>query len=95
MAHHQDGSSVQKHSAGSHYPFIVGVQEHVEGNTGYAYVLAPDGNEVAAYAYDMGNKGKRVLSYERAFAAAEACAAAYPARYDTYVNAAYLTTRGL
>lgn len=74
MAHHQDGSGIQKHSAGSHYPFIVGVQEHVEGNTGYAYVQAPNGDEIAAFPYDLGNKGKRVLAYERAFEIADLCA---------------------
>jgi len=26
QGHHSDGSSVQKHSAGSHYPFVVGKQ---------------------------------------------------------------------
>lgn len=74
MAHHPDGSGIQKHSAGSHYPFIVGVQEHTRGSTGYAYVQAPNGDEVASFAYDLGNKGKRVLAYERAFEKADQCA---------------------
>lgn len=41
QGHHQDGSSIQRHSAGTHYPYIVGMQEHPGGRW---FVMAPSGN---------------------------------------------------
>lgn len=40
QGHHQDGSSIQRHSAGSHYPYIVGKRE----SRGW-FVLHPNGTE--------------------------------------------------
>lgn len=40
QGHHQDGSSIQRHSAGSHYPYVVGKQE---GQELPWFVLAPSG----------------------------------------------------
>jgi hypothetical protein len=38
-----DGSSIQRHSAGPHYPFIVGMQEHRDGRW---FVMDPSGEIV-------------------------------------------------
>jgi hypothetical protein len=40
QGHHSDGSSIQRHSAGSHYPYVVGKQEGVELPW---FVLSPAG----------------------------------------------------
>lgn len=40
QGHHSDGSSIQKHSTGSHYPFVVGKQE---GQRRPWFVMAPSG----------------------------------------------------
>ena len=40
QGHHQDGSSIQRHSAGSHYPYVVGKQE---GQDLAWFVLSPEG----------------------------------------------------
>lgn len=40
QGHHSDGSSIQKHSVGSHYPFIVGYQE---GQRRPWFVMDPSG----------------------------------------------------
>lgn len=42
QGHHSDGSSIQCHSAGSHYPFVVGNREHPFMKW---FVMAPDGTE--------------------------------------------------
>ena len=41
QGHHSDGSSIQRHSAGSHYPYIVGKQEG-QGLKPW-FVMAPSG----------------------------------------------------
>lgn len=38
--HHADGSSIQKHSAGGFYPFVLGKQE---GHPQPWFVLSPEG----------------------------------------------------
>lgn len=44
QGHMADGSSVQKHSAGSHYPYVVGKRE---GNPIYPwFVICPGGQEL-------------------------------------------------
>ena len=43
LGHHSDGSSIQRHSAGSHYPYVIGKQE---GNPAWPwFVICPDGSE--------------------------------------------------
>jgi hypothetical protein len=42
LGHRSDGSSVQKHSAGSNYPYVVGKQEGAEQPW---FVMAPNGSE--------------------------------------------------
>ena len=41
QGHLADGSSIQRHSAGSHYPMVVGVQE---GRDDKWFVMAPTGD---------------------------------------------------
>jgi len=42
--HHPDGSGVQRHSCGSHYPFVVGIQDgRPEGKW---FVMAPSGQVI-------------------------------------------------
>lgn len=43
QGHHADGSGVQKHSAGSHYPYVIG---KTNGGEQPWFVLAPNGNQV-------------------------------------------------
>lgn len=40
QGHHSDGSGVQKHSAGSHYPYVIGKYERP---TFGWFVMAPNG----------------------------------------------------
>ena len=42
QGHHRDGSSIQRHSAGSHYPYVVGKQE---GQDLAWFVLSPEGEQ--------------------------------------------------
>jgi hypothetical protein len=44
--HHPDGSGIQKHSAGSHYPFVVGMQE---GFRHPWFVMSPSGKVLERY----------------------------------------------
>jgi len=44
--HHPDGSSIQRHSAGPAYPYIVGYQDRPDGH----FVMAPSGDIVARFA---------------------------------------------
>lgn len=44
--HMNDGSSIQRHSAGAAYPFIVGYQDRPDGH----FVMTPGGDIVARYA---------------------------------------------
>jgi len=47
QGHMADGSSVQKHSAGSHYPYVVGKRE---GNPREPwFVICPGGQELGFY----------------------------------------------
>ncbi|PPE71492.1 hypothetical protein IS481_12140 [Caldimonas thermodepolymerans] len=71
QGHHPDGSSIQKHSAGSHYPYVVRVVEHTATNLGAADVVDPSGRIVGTFFYPLGNKEKRLEAYGRAFAQAE------------------------
>lgn len=59
QGHHPDGSSIQKHSAGSHYPFVIGKRE---GSDLPWFVLHPDSSE-SSFATSTG-----------AFRYAQACA---------------------
>lgn len=65
QGHHSDGSSIQKHSAGSHYPYIVGKQE---GQTKPWFVMAPSGDVIerchtATYAFDFADECARQLRF--------------------------------
>lgn len=42
QGHHQDGSGVQKHSAGSQYPYVIG---RYHGGELPHFVMAPDGTK--------------------------------------------------
>lgn len=64
QGHMPDGSSVQRHSAGSHYPYVVGAKQTEEGLRWF--VLTPDGVKMHGY-----------WRAEDAFDAAEACAKAH------------------
>lgn len=86
MAHHSDGSSVQKHSAGSHYPFVVVVREY--SHLGFAYVKSPDGSETGMFSFPIvsdrlvGSErsatiaGLRLDAYAKAYAHADRMAKA-------------------
>lgn len=80
QGHHQDGSGVQKHSAGSHYPFIVRVQEHQDTGTGWADVLKPGGTIAASFPYLLTSRTRRLEAYDLAFTHAEALAVQHRAR---------------
>lgn len=43
--HMGDGSSIQRHSAGATYPFIVGYQDRPDGH----FVMAPSGDIVSRF----------------------------------------------
>lgn len=43
QGHHADGSSVQKHSAGSHYPYVIG---KTHGGERPWFVLSPNGETI-------------------------------------------------
>lgn len=73
--HMPDGSSIQRHSAGSHYPFIVRIQEHRAEGWGFADVLGPSGDIQSTYAYPIGNKPRRLDAYRKAYETAERFAA--------------------
>lgn len=45
QGHHQDGSSIQKHSTGSHYPYVVVITSR------NAYVMGPDGEPAGGTRY--------------------------------------------
>ena len=46
QGHHSDGSSIQRHSAGSHYPYVVGKRAGVVTPSVLCwFVLHPDGRE--------------------------------------------------
>ena len=50
LGHHSDGSSIQRHSAGPHYPFVLGMQDRPEGKW---FVMAPSGDIVhRTHSYD-------------------------------------------
>lgn len=44
QGHNQDGSSVQNHSCGDVYPYVLGAQER-PGSKPWGFVIAPDGFE--------------------------------------------------
>ena len=60
QGHHSDGSSIQRHSAGPHYPFIVGMQNHPAGNW---FVMGPSGNVLA-----RAISGRTAFGWAQAFA---------------------------
>ena len=74
--HHEDGSSIQKHSAGSNYPYIVRIHELVELDAGFADVIDSMDNVLTSYPYTLGDKEQRLAAYEAAFDAADAFATA-------------------
>lgn len=42
QGHHSDGSSIQNHSAGAHYPYVIGKQN---GQELPWFVLSPNGSQ--------------------------------------------------
>lgn len=82
QGHHNDGSSIQKHSAGSHYPLIVSVVENT-GHTckgfpqgvGFAEVMNSQQHILFSEAYPLGDKPARLAAYERAYEQANQLAA--------------------
>lgn len=71
QGHHQDGSSIQRHSAGSHYPFVVRIQEHAHMQEGWADVLHPHGFIRRSFRFTVGVKAERLEAYRRAYDAAD------------------------
>lgn len=43
QGHHSDGSSIQRHSAGAWYPYVIGMQDHPQGGW---FVMHPSGQIV-------------------------------------------------
>lgn len=74
QGHHSDGSSIQNHSAGSAYPFIMAVRENAEAGTGYAYVMDSLGQDLGGYTYPLGDEQARLTAYEDALILADAWA---------------------
>lgn len=68
--HHSDGSSVQNHSVGSNYPYIVRLQEYTREGVGYADVLDSLGAIRSTFGFSMLVDGDRLralrLAYDRA-----------------------------
>lgn len=74
--HLSDGSGIQKHSAGSQYPYIVQVREDVGINTGHAQVIDSTENVLFSTSYPLHVPSCRVAAYQRALDAADAFASA-------------------
>lgn len=74
--HHADGSSIQKHSAGSSYPYIVQVREQVDAGLGYAQVIDSLQQVLFSQEYPLGDKPARLVAYGAAIDAADAFAEA-------------------
>lgn len=74
--HLSDGSSIQRHSAGSNYPYIMQVREvtDVPKPFGAAQVIDSMGRVVVQAFYELGNKEQRLQAYERALDSADAMA---------------------
>lgn len=74
--HHPDGSSVQQHSAGSNYPYVVvAYADRVE-------VTEPSGLPVwETRIYNPASRQSRIEAYGRANDAADQLAAAYRMRH--------------
>jgi hypothetical protein len=53
QGHHKDGSSIQNHSAGAHYPYVIGKYERPELSW---FVLAPNGDQAE---FQTGNAAVR------------------------------------
>ena len=71
QGHHADGSGVQKHSAGSHYPLVVAVY-----GSKFAAVEGPRGEFVKFKIYDD-TPGHRMAAYSEALQYAEFLAKRY------------------
>lgn len=69
--HHADGSSIQKHSAGSAYPFIMRVREDVPNGMGYAEVIDSLCTVRFSKPYPLSNKLARLAAYGAALDAAD------------------------
>lgn len=75
--HHPDGSGVQKHSAGSNYPYVVAIFP------GRVEVTEPSGLPVwETRIFDPSSRASRIEAYGRAIEAADQLAAAYRARHN-------------
>lgn len=74
QGHHQDGSSIQKHSAGSMYPFVFRTQEYHEGRfegIGFAEIIDSTGKVLVSYPWHLDGpafsvKERRLAAYEKA-----------------------------
>lgn len=74
QGHLSDGSSIQKHSAGSQYPYIVRIHEQVDLGLGHAQVIDSMENVLFMASYPLGDKGHRLAAYGMAYDAADAFA---------------------
>lgn len=74
--HLSDGSSIQKHSAGSNYPYIVRIHEQVDLGIGHAQVIDSMENMLFMASYPLDNKDARLEAYAMAYDAADAFAEA-------------------
>jgi len=80
QGHAADGSSIQKHSCGSHYPFVFVVHEVERTGCGYAEVRDPAGRIRYSTAWRLEGpnvKEQRLLAYERALERADVLAQAH------------------
>lgn len=71
QGHMADGSSIQKHSAGTHYPYVVAFREIEHNGSAVAEVLDPAGFVLDTLAYNAGTKADRLAAYEWAYDRAE------------------------
>lgn len=75
QGHLSDGSSIQRHSAGPAYPFVVMVKGKTVG------VLHPDGNFEPVATFTVNDRADRVCCYGYATDHAMALAAAHRVRH--------------
>ena len=66
QGHHRDGSGIQNHSAGSHYPLVVAVIGEQR-----AEVWFPDGQPPAQFPIAVNSRKGRLEAYSRALNFAE------------------------
>lgn len=74
QGHLSDGSSIQKHSAGSNFPYIVRIHEAVDTGMGHAEVIDSMQNVLFMTSYPLTSKEHRLAAYQLAYTAADSFA---------------------